>query len=184
MQVQSTEARLAIIHANQEGSECETCTPALLQPHRKKKRRLQTSQKRLAKVNASCIFCHSNPWAGPTTESAAESHALKRCLRPVCLSLQFVHVAHNLLDAITPQLFVSKHPTHLLIAFGSTATRPYEVYSLTFPASGESMHTSDLAAFSACRFQLLCNLAEHSVKSLCYRNFLNPLDKFLEQMFF
>ena len=45
--------------------------------------------------------------------------------------------AHSLLDGITADLFATQQPMHLLITFGSTASRPSEMYSLAFPAVGE-----------------------------------------------
>ncbi|KAA6419783.1 MAG: hypothetical protein FRX49_10316 [Trebouxia sp. A1-2] len=47
--------------------------------------------------------------------------------------LKFMQSANSLLDNISLELF-TKQPTHLLLAFGPTASRPSEVYSLAFPA--------------------------------------------------
>ncbi|DBA88901.1 TPA: hypothetical protein ACH3X2_000142 [Trebouxia sp. C0005] len=49
--------------------------------------------------------------------------------------LKFMQSANSLLDNISLELF-TKQPTHLLLAFGPTASRPSEVYSLAFPAVG------------------------------------------------
>jgi len=54
------------------------------------------------------------------------------------VSLQFMQSANSLLDNITAELF-TKQPTHLLLAFGPTASRPSEVYSLAFPAVGKML---------------------------------------------
>lgn len=48
--------------------------------------------------------------------------------------IKFMQSAHSLLDSVTFQLFTSRQPMHLLIVFGSTPSRPSEVYSLAFPA--------------------------------------------------
>ena len=50
--------------------------------------------------------------------------------------LQFMHSARVLLDSIAPQLFTAQQPMHVFILFGATASRPSELYSLTFPATG------------------------------------------------
>lgn len=49
-----------------------------------------------------------------------------------------MHSAKVLLDSIAPQLFTAQQPMHAFIVFGSTASRPSELYSLAFPATGNS----------------------------------------------
>ena len=49
--------------------------------------------------------------------------------------LQFMQSAKVLLDDVAPHLFTMQHPMHIFIAFGSTASRPSELYSLAFPAT-------------------------------------------------
>lgn len=57
--------------------------------------------------------------------------------------------ANSLLDNISLELF-TKQPTHLLLAFGPTASRPSEVYSLAFPAVGKML----FRAAKCCCWQL------------------------------
>ncbi|KAL3149701.1 hypothetical protein ABBQ38_013531 [Trebouxia sp. C0009 RCD-2024] len=88
-------ARLALLeHTSQQGA---ALTGGIKQLPRRK-RRLQTSQKRLTK---------------------------------------FMHSAKVLLDSIAPQLFTAQQPMHAFIVFGSTASRPSELYSLAFPATDQ-----------------------------------------------
>ena len=42
---------------------------------------------------------------------------------------------------LTPELFASEQPSHLIIALGSPPSRPLELYSLSMPATGR-MHRS------------------------------------------
>ena len=49
--------------------------------------------------------------------------------------LQFMQSAQVLLDSVASHLFTMQQPMHVLIAFGSTASRPSELYSLAFPAT-------------------------------------------------
>ncbi|KAL3146524.1 hypothetical protein ABBQ32_000770 [Trebouxia sp. C0010 RCD-2024] len=94
---QAEKARLALVeHALQQGAALTGGTKQL--PSRK--RRLQTSQKRLMK---------------------------------------FMHSAKVLLDSIAPQLFTAQQPMHVFIVFGSTASRPSELYSLAFPATDQQL---------------------------------------------
>jgi len=55
--------------------------------------------------------------------------------------------ANSLLDSVSAELF-TQQPTHLLLAFGPTASRPSEVYSLAFPAVGKN-------ALACCQMLLL-----------------------------
>ena len=57
--------------------------------------------------------------------------------------LQFMQSAKVLLDSVTSHLFTKQQPMHMFIAFGSTASRPSELYSLAFPATtGEALTLS------------------------------------------
>lgn len=49
--------------------------------------------------------------------------------------LQFMHSAKVLLDTVAAHLSTTQQPMHVFIAFGSTASRPSELYSLAFPAT-------------------------------------------------
>ncbi|KAL0028173.1 hypothetical protein WJX77_012193 [Trebouxia sp. C0004] len=93
-ELQAEKARLAQLQLEADSMQNADLQPGVLKPTQKKKRRLQTSQKRL---------------------------------------LKFMQTANSLLDNISADLF-TKQPTHLLLAFGPTASRPSEVYSLAFPA--------------------------------------------------
>ena len=50
--------------------------------------------------------------------------------------LQFMEAAKVLLDTVAPQLFTAQQPMHIFLVFGSTASRPSELYSLAFPVTG------------------------------------------------
>lgn len=51
--------------------------------------------------------------------------------------------AQTFLDSINQQLFTTGQPTQVFIILGSTASRPSELYSLSFPAIGDLLDHFD-----------------------------------------
>ena len=94
---------------------------------RKGKRRLQTSQKRLCKVQGHLLAQHM------LISHAISSHIT---VHQIVSTLQFVKTAQSMMHAVGPDCFFSGSSVHLILAFGSTPSRPLELYSMTLPAIG------------------------------------------------
>lgn len=115
-QLQDEDARLALLEL-EAAAQQEVASASTMQQLPRKKRRLHTSQKRLIKVAAKSTVTQ------PSAQQTDTHHH----------ELQFMQSAKVLLDSVTPHLFATQQPIHVFIAFGSTASRPSELYSLAFP---------------------------------------------------
>lgn len=94
-------------------------------------RELQAEHSRLAQLElqADCAQC-ADLQPGVLKPTQKQKRRLQTSQKRI---LKFMQSANSLLDKISSDLF-KKQPTHLLLAFGPTASRPSEVYSLAFPA--------------------------------------------------